>query len=342
MSVVDLACETAPLPQATPTRTGFPDIWRRQVRPLLFGWPSPTLRGGAKRKPTLRVIVSQEHATTEEMAATVASLSPDLLASDEVVIVGTHGSSGRMPEWLPGSASLKYVAQQEGESFVAARNRAAAECSRDILLFADANVQAPERWVGPLLKVFEDNPVAAAVGPALTDMYQSHVQTFGMRFCDGELSTMALPKQHDAPYPVPLLPGTFLAARREVFDQMCGLDGGMRQSGAEDLELCLHLWTSGFQCFVVPQVSIAWMNPFAAGAMQPKHYWQDLLHNLLRLATVHFSPERLGEFIANASVHREYASAAATLLSGEISRRRRLVASGRRFSDNWFFRSING
>jgi hypothetical protein len=241
-----------------------------------------------------------------------------------------------MPERPPGTVSLHFIKLGEQESFVAARNRAA-RCSRDVLIFTDANIQAPERWTGPLLDVFRNNRAAAAVGPAMADMYESHLQSFGLKFQDAELSTVSLPKQRDAPYPVPLLPGSFLAVLRNVFEQVGGFDGGMRQSGADDLELCLRLWTSGFQCIIAPELSVAWMNPFGAGALRPEQYWPDLLHNLLRLATVHFSPERLGDFIASASLHPEYAAAAASLQGGELTQRQRQVRAGRQYGDDWFF-----
>ena len=164
----------------------------------------------------------------------------------------------------------------------------------------------------------------------------------GMMFTDSELNTIALPKRQESAYPVPLLPASFLAIRREVFQQVGGWDGGMRQSGADDLELCLRLWTSGFECFVVPRLAVAWMNPFAAGALRATDYWQDLLHNLLRLAIVHFSPERLGAFLACASAHAEYRAAAAALLSEELTHRQSQVRMSRCHSDDWFFNSFNG
>jgi hypothetical protein len=175
------------------------------------------------------------------------------------------------------------------------------------------------------------------MGPAIADMYRPNVRSYGMHFTDSELNTVALGRQQDRPYPVPLLPNTFLAIRREVMQHLGGFDGKMRRSGADDLELCLRLWTSGYECFLVPELTISWMNPFAAGAVRIEHYWQDLLHNLLRLATVHFSPERLGAFIASVSAHAEYPAAAAGLLDGNLAEHRNHVRALRQYSDDWFF-----
>ena len=340
-STVELDCETAPLPRAPPAPHEFSDIWRRQVRPLLFGCTAGAPRNGAARPLTVSAIVSQERSTSEELRETVATLAADLSTADEIVVVSSGGTSEPQADWACGSVPLRGIERWPGESFVAARNRASMGCSGDVLLFTDANVQAPECWCAPLLDVFTHENTAAA-GPMTSDMYRREVAMCGMMFADPELNTIALPKRQETPYPVPLLPASFLAIRREVFQQVGGWDGGMRQSGAEDLELCLRLWTCGFQCFVVPQLSVAWMNPFAAGALRPRDYWQDLLHNLLRLAIVHFSPERLGAFLACVSAYPEYRAPAAALLGAELTHRQSQVRMSRRHSDDWFFDSFSG
>ena len=334
-SNVDLDCETAALPDETPNGADFLDAWRSRISPLVLGFPTPAL-GAQARAATMRVIVSQEHATADEAAQTVSSLLADLSSSDEIIVVGPPTSVRSMPERRPGSATLRFMDLREGESFVAARNRAA-RCSKDLLVFTDANIQAPGRWASELIDVFRGHRAAAAVAPATADLYEPTLQSFGLNFQDAELNTVPLAKQRDEPYPVPLLPGAFLAVTREVFEQVGGLDAGMRKSGADDLELCLRLWTSGFECLIAPELSVSWMNPFAAGALRPEQYWPDLLHNLLRLATAHFSPRRLGDFLASASLHPEYATAAAQLQGGDIALRQRQVRSGRLYGDDWFF-----
>jgi hypothetical protein len=333
-SHAELDCEIAPLPQAMPTRANVAEMWNYQVRPLLF---SPAAaRNGRRRALSMSVIVSEERAVAEELAQTVESLLPWLLNADEIIVIPAHAGKSPMPEWLTGSAPIRYLDPLPGESFVAARNRAARASSGDLLVFTDANVQAPAHWPDLLADTFRSTG-AAAMGPAIADMYRPNVRSYGMHFTDSELNTVALGRQQDRPYPVPLLPNTFLAIRREVMQHLGGFDGKMRRSGADDLELCLRLWTSGYECFLVPELTISWMNPFAAGAVRIEHYWQDLLHNLLRLATVHFSPERLGAFIASVSAHAEYPAAAAGLLDGNLAEHRNHVRALRQYSDDWFF-----
>src|SRR5262249_50024780 len=162
------------------------------------------------------------------------------------------------------------------------RNRAAWHTDRDILVFCDANVETPREWVGALLTAFAD-PAVAAAGPAITDMYRRDFTGFGMCWRDAELNTTWLGKWSDQPCPSPLLAGSFFAVRRDVFQQLGGFDSNMQNSGAEDSELCLRLWTLGWECHVIPELQVLWMNPYSSGAIRTEEYWDDLLHNLLRL-----------------------------------------------------------
>ena len=337
----DLDCETAPLPAEVTAGDDFESSWNLQVRPLLFT-AQPALH--AESHPgdlTFSAIVSQEHASREELAETVASLATGLLPADEIIIVRSWGAAHNLPEWLPLSAPVRYLDLEPGESFVAARNRAMESCKGDIFVFTDANVQAPPRWSEIISETFLTTD-AAVIGPAIADLYQPALRAFGLNFSDSELNTAPLPKLDDHPYQVPLLSNSFLAVHSDALRHVGGFDNGMRHSGADDLELCFRLWIAGYACYVAPELVVSWMNPFAAGALRPELYWTDLLHNLLRLATTHFSPERLGAFISSASQHAEYSTAAASLISGTLAQHRDRVESLRQYSDDWFFERFSG
>jgi len=335
-SKVHVDCETVPLPVVTSRAADFTFVWERQLTPMLFGVPKPLHNPRFKRSFSVQVIVSQEHAAADEVAETVRSLWPDLASTDEIVIVGRHDSLHDWPAWLHDAGRIRCIEQMPGESFIAARNRAAWQSSRDLLVFTDANVEAPARWVDRLAGGFYSEDVAA-VGPAIVDLYRRDCSSFGMTFSDAELNTRWLPKNGDTPYSVPLLPGVFLGISRWAFEEMGGFDPGMRQTGGDDLELCLRLWTSGYECVVTPKLEVAWMNPFDAGAVRVEDYWQDLLHNLLRLAVVHFSPERLGAFMDAMTRYPEFAAARAGLLNNNPTERKNQIRETRVFSDTWFF-----
>lgn len=331
-----ISCDAVKLPTVMPDDPRFLRTWHEELRPLLFAQASDVHPDRTPRAASVAAIVSQEHATGDEMAETVRSLWPDLQKHDHLIVLGRAGESERIPRWLRHSRRIRYQEQQRGESFIALRNRAAALTTADILVFTDANIQADAHWVDTLLEGFEDER-AAAVGPGIIDMYERRSKGFGMMWTDAELNTTWLPISGVQPYAVPLLPGAFLAVRRTAFQRVGGFDGGMIGSGGDDVELCFNLWTCGFECRVAPKLEVSWMNPYAWGALRPSQYWRALLHNLLRLAAVHFSPARLHAMVTRLSGDPAFPDACARMLTSEASRRRAWIDRRRMHSDAWFF-----
>jgi GT2 family glycosyltransferase len=208
--------------------------------------------------------------------------------------------------------------------------------SKEILLFTDANTQAPEHWAGLLTSSFRDARVGAA-GPAVSDMYHPGAKGYGMRWIDAELNGAWLPKGKEATHIVPLLSGVFLAIRRSAFIDIGGFDPGMPSGGGEDAELCYRLWCLRWKCVVNPALEVLSLNPYAEGAVRPDEYWEDLLHNLLRLATTHFSQERIEAFIALRQDDPALPRVCTRLLRGDVARRRIQVPHLPKKWEAWFF-----
>lgn len=333
---VKIDCDRVRFPPVAPGDPRFLDTWNRRLRPLLFGRAASLHTNPATRPLSVTVIVSQEEATGEEVAETVRSLWPDLLASDELVVVGSNPEKGPTPPWLRNSPRVRYTRQAPAESLIAARNRAAGESAKNILIFTDANVQTPRHWVGPLLSAFRNREVAAA-GPGIVDMYERASKGYGMKWTNAQLNTAWLPKTGDQPYAVPLLPGVFLAVRRSVFRRLGGFDSGMTGAGGDDTELCFRLWTAGYECRVAPGLEVLWMNPYSQGAIPTNKYWGDLLGNLLRLVTVHFGPKRTAAFVRECASDPAFPAACARLLASDATARRRHHEEMRKHAARWFF-----
>ena len=133
---------------------------------------------------------------------------------------------------------------------------------------------------------------------------------------------------------MPLVGAGFMAIRRRLFMELDGFDAGMRVYGMEDPDLDLRLWTSGYECLVVPSVQ-------AAHLFRPEHdfqHWTDMLHNMLRLGIVHFNRRRLRRLVAALAPNPHFAAACARVLTSDAWARREAVRAGRRYDDDWYFR----
>lgn len=336
-ATVIVNCDTVRLPDVTTWNGNFSQAWNKELRPLLFSHSTVVPRSRTDRTLSVGVIVSQENATGDEVAETLRSLWDDLLPADDLVVLGCRPHSNNLAQWLSHLKLVRYVEPARSESYIAARNRIAAHSRKDILVFTDANIAASRLWVDRVLSVFNDESVAA-VGPAIVDMYQRESKSYGMKWCNAELSTSWLPLRTNKPYAVPLLPGVFLAVRRSAFNCVGGLDAGMLGDKCDDMELCFRLWTRGFRCVVAPDVEVLWMNRFAAGASPGDEYWSDVMYNLLRLSTIHFNAARRSEFAESLARDSLFPTISARVMESDARARRKHAHGQRQYSDNWFFR----
>ena len=263
------------------------------------------------------------------LGRTVAGL---LAGGDGEVVVVDDGSTDGSAEGLDGGRVR--VIRPEGRLGIArARNLGASWARGDVLVFSDAHVDAPPGFAGPLAAAL-DRPGVGAVGPAIADVDRPEARAYGFRWADATLTPEWLAWPGPDPAPVPMLGGGFLALRREVFREVGGFDPGLILFGAEDAELGLRLWTLGYECLVVPAVEVA--HQFR----RHHHYavpWQAVLHNLLRVAVVHFGPGRTERLVARVAGHPAFPAALARLAEGDAWTRRREVRAARRRDDDWFF-----
>ncbi len=271
----------------------------------------------------------------EYLRRTVDSLLASLPSGGEIIVVD-DGSTDGSADCLGDCRESVTVIRSGGRLGVAgARNFGAQHACGGVLVFSDAHVEVPADWAAPLLAVLA-RPEVGAVAPGISIMRPTAVEStgYGQKWRDATLVTDWLGRQSKEPYPVPLLGGGFLAMRREFFAATGSFDSGMMVWGAEDSELCIRLWTLGYECWVVPSVDVA-------HRFRPTYpyqvSWEPVLHNKLRLATVHFGPERLRRVVERLKQNAAFPAAIARLASSDVESRSSLMRSLRRYDDEWFF-----
>jgi hypothetical protein len=62
-----------------------------------------------------------------------------------------------------------------------------------------------------------------------------------------------------------------------------------------------------------------------------------LLHNRLRMAMVHFHPQRVERVVHALQAYEAFPAAVAMTLDTDVQERRTLMAQTRSFNDDWFF-----
>jgi glycosyltransferase involved in cell wall biosynthesis len=280
-------------------------------------------------------VVVISHDEGSRLRETVDGLLGTVPPGTELIVVDDCSTDGS-PDFLSKSYFGVQLLEARNRMGVApARNFGASAASGRVIVFADAHIGVQCGWLPPMLEALRPPEVAAA-GPAIGGLEEGSGFGYGLRFVDKALDLEWLDCEGTSPYAVPLLGGAFLAVDAPIFHAIGGFDEGFRRWGSEDLELCLRLWSLGYECRVVPQVVVG--HRFRTNftyAVDPA----DVLHNLLRLGTVHFGEERLACLIASLSSHGDYPRAAASLLLGDVAdRRARLNETRRRDDDEYFAR----
>ena len=170
--------------------------------------------------------------------------------------------------------------------------------------------------------------------PAISVLGRADSVGYGLRWKGPSLDVEWLPQKVSNPYPVPLLCGCFVAMRKEVWAATGGFDAGLGLWGLEDTELSLRLWTLGFECWLMPQLTVAHLfrsvHPYRVT-------WETVLTNTLRVAVVHFGAGRIRRVVAHMRANSDFPAAFANLAAGDTWEQRCRVRAARCYDDDWFF-----
>jgi GT2 family glycosyltransferase len=282
--------------------------------------------------PSVSIIIPT-HNEGGNLRRTVHNLLATMPPNGEIIVVD-DSSTDASTDFLGGGYGAVRVLRPDRRLGVAgARNYGAEAATAEILVFSDAHVEAPLEWPEPLFRPLR-SPDVGMVGPAVCGFGQDALKGYGLTWSGPSLDVQWLSSEDPLPHDVPLLCGCFTAIRRDVFKDLGGFDQGMPTWGSEDVEICIRLWVLGYRCMVVPEVAVAHLFrerfPYEVD-------WVTVLHNLLRVAAIHFSEEPMTRFVDSVKHHAAFPAALARLIDGDGLTRRTALRQRRRFTDAWFF-----
>jgi len=269
----------------------------------------------------------------DNLRRTITGLDRSLPTASEIIVVN-DGSTDGCCDFLRGSQAVRLLDPEAGARLGAAgaRNKGAAAARGEVVLFLDAHVDVAPGWAEPLVAAARDPKVGAAA-PGISVMGRDDCCGYGLRFCDVSLGVEWLPPPQAEP-DAPLLPGACWAMRRSLFEEEGGFDAGLVRWGSEDAELSVRLWTAGYALRLVPEVTVAHLfresHPYAID-------WTCVLHNMLRMAVVHFSDERLARVVERFKHYRDFTAAWVMLLETDTLSRRSDVRLRRTRDDQAYF-----
>jgi SAM-dependent methyltransferase len=272
--------------------------------------------------PVISVVLTSG-GTDEDLTRTADQLIAGLPGQIEIVIV----RPGTSEDTASGGSRYNVAHDpkddgQEGARRLSASSRAggASLSTGKVLLFCAAPLEFEPGWAEPLLEVLVDRSVGA-VSPVLVSFADHDRPVGGLTFVDSVLNTRWLPAPPSTG-PVPILPGCFIAIRRELLDRIGDIDSVASDDFA-NLDLCLRIWRAGYECMVVPTSRVA--HDFLANDDQPVD-WDNFIYNLVRLGALHLDESDLTIMLSYLAEDSSLTKAIARVISDDTPDRRKAIA----------------
>jgi len=328
-----------PLPGESPQATAIlQEVFETKPKPgglaaLPAHLRTPRDTSGQSREdssPPVSVVIAGGDA--DAVRSTLAAFGDSLPAGSELLFpagAGEGAAAGRdlVVRELDGDGPL-------GEA--AALALGARSAQGRLVLLTSGPLTSIQPWHEPLGQILAGRRGGGA-GTAMRFEPDPARRWLGRAFADERLLARPLAGwADDRPVPVPLLPSALSAYTRRVLAAAGGVDGEFAAAAAAIDELSIRLWRMGFRCIVAAQVEAHAPAPDS----QDAHEALARLHDRMRIATLHFGPERLESFLESARREPGFDEAAARLAASDTERRRAAIEAVCGRSIDWYLESF--
>jgi GT2 family glycosyltransferase len=186
----------------------------------------------------------------------LASLARDAETGAEVILVDNASTDDSTAVAVRERPWVRTIVSEANLGFARGANAGAAVARGDVLVFLNPDAAVEANALGVLVDGLVTSPRAGIAGGGLVDddgTWQPAAARFGVLahlVCDTSLGRVWA-RRRRAVHAVDWVYGTFMAVRRDVFDELGGFDGSYFLYG-EDLDLCHRARASGWHTIHVP------------------------------------------------------------------------------------------
>ncbi len=192
----------------------------------------------------------------------------------EVIVVDDSGDDENGFLWDLVSG-VRVVRNEENAGYLRSVNRGAAEASGRFLVLLDNDTEVEPGWLEALLRRADSAPDVGAVAPALLYRDRSLQEAGSIVFRDGTRHRYGRGQDPDAPAfsfarEVDAASAACLLVRRDVFDDLGGLDERFDPMDGADLDLCFGVRAAGRRVMFEPRARVVHHEAASTATVDPE------------------------------------------------------------------------
>ncbi len=228
-----------------------------------------------------------------EFLPSVVRHTPDSLAD---VIVADNGSDdGSLKLLAEDFPMVKVIRFDCNHGFAEGYNRALKTVPHPYVVLLNSDVAAKDDWLTPLYDFMESNPGVGAVQPKLLSYSEpgkfeyagasgGFLDRNGYPYCRGRIfdTTEVDTGQYDESLPVFWATGAALMVRRELYNEVGGLDKDFF-AHMEEIDLCWRIHLAGYEVWAVPAGRLYHLGGGSLPASDPRKTYLNFRNSLLML-----------------------------------------------------------
>lgn len=220
------------------------------------------------------------------------------------------------------------------EGIYAARNRAAAMATGELLFMTDAHVRFSPGWDAYVMRHAAEDRILAGTAADEASAFRG----YGCGLLVPSMGTSWNTAPIDGLAPVQVAPCAATVIPRALFDRLGGYDPGMLVYGAGEPEFSVRAWLHGAEIYAAPGLEVHHRfkpRPEFVRFVASVHVlW---MHNCLRFALLYLSPAGCLQVMRHFARTSEHFSQAAELVQrSDVWQRRRWLEETRSRPFTWF------
>ncbi len=190
---------------------------------------------------------------------------------------------------------VKLIKNQENGGYAKGYNEALKQVEEELFILLNSDVEVTENWLVPLITHFKNHPETGIAQPKLL-AYKAktsfeyagaaggYIDALGYPFCRGRVfDTIEQDRgQYDDVCEILWASGACLAIRKQVFEQLGGLDE-LYFAHQEEIDLCWRAYNAGFKIMYLSESVVYHLGGATLNAMNPRKTFLNFRNSLFNL-----------------------------------------------------------